>query len=171
MLASAAAGGVSGASAFEINRLKAELADGEHRRQKLLEAESEIGRLRSELTQKDQLAQKLAEAQEELNRLRPGQRAASPKAPAPVAVETPVPAPAAAQAKAGKYPLEDIYGIGPAFAKRLNKAGIKTFDDLAKLSPKELRELLELEKWQRFDGKAWITEAKRVVEARKKEAQ
>ena len=135
--------------------------------------ESEIGRLQSELAQKDQLAKKLAESQEELNRLRLplGPPAVALKAPAPAALETPAAAPAAARPRAGKYLLEDIHGIGPAFGKRLNEAGIKTFEDLANLTPKKLRELLDMEKWQKIEGKAWIDEAKRVVAARKKEAQ
>ena len=52
----------------------------------------------------------------------------------------------------------------------MNKAGVKSFADLAKLTPKKLRELLELQKWQKIEAQEWITEAKRVVEARKKEA-
>src|SRR5215203_4890619 len=38
--------------------------------------------------------------------------------------------------------LEVLKGIGPASVKRLNKAGVFTFDDLALLQPEELRAIL-----------------------------
>jgi predicted flap endonuclease-1-like 5' DNA nuclease len=38
--------------------------------------------------------------------------------------------------------LDVLKGIGPASVKRLNKAGVHTFDDLARLAPEELRNIL-----------------------------
>lgn len=42
----------------------------------------------------------------------------------------------------GSENLQAIKGIGPAFAKRLNDAGITTFEQLSRLKPKELDEIL-----------------------------
>ena len=42
----------------------------------------------------------------------------------------------------GKENLQAIKGIGPAFAKRLNEAGITTFERLSRLKPSELEEIL-----------------------------
>ncbi|MBL7811510.1 MAG: 50S ribosomal protein L17 [Bacteroidetes bacterium] len=57
--------------------------------------------------------------------------------------------------------LEDINGIGPAFAQRLNALGIHTFADLAALTEEKIAELEQQdsmtspEEWQN-----WISEAK-----------
>ena len=44
--------------------------------------------------------------------------------------------------RAGKDNLQAIKGIGPAFAKRLNEAGIHTFEQLSKLTPGDLEVIL-----------------------------
>ena len=44
--------------------------------------------------------------------------------------------------KTQKEILEVLKGIGPASVKRLNRAGVHTFDDLARLKPEELRNIL-----------------------------
>jgi len=44
--------------------------------------------------------------------------------------------------KTKKEILEVLKGIGPASVKRLNRAGVHTFDDLARLKPEELRSIL-----------------------------
>src|SRR5262245_59169729 len=44
--------------------------------------------------------------------------------------------------KTKKEILEVLKGIGPASVKRLNKAGVHTFDDLARLTPEQLRSIL-----------------------------
>ena len=43
---------------------------------------------------------------------------------------------------AGNDNLQAIKGIGPAFAKRLNDAGITTFEQLSKLTSQELEDIL-----------------------------
>ncbi|HJR78555.1 MAG TPA: hypothetical protein VJ821_00700 [Anaerolineales bacterium] len=43
---------------------------------------------------------------------------------------------------AGNDNLQIIKGIGPAFSKRLNDAGITTFEQLAKLTPQEMEDIL-----------------------------
>jgi predicted flap endonuclease-1-like 5' DNA nuclease len=44
--------------------------------------------------------------------------------------------------EAGNDNLQAIKGIGPAFSKRLNEAGINTFEQLSNLTPQELEETL-----------------------------
>jgi predicted flap endonuclease-1-like 5' DNA nuclease len=44
--------------------------------------------------------------------------------------------------RAGQDNFQAIYGIGPAFSKRLQEACIHTFEQLAKLTPGELEEIL-----------------------------
>lgn len=64
--------------------------------------------------------------------------------------------------KTKKEILEVLKGIGPASVKRLNKAGVFTFDDLALLSPEELRNILG-----NVLKRAAITENQVIAEAKK----
>lgn len=59
----------------------------------------------------------------------------------------------------GEDKLTDIVGIGPAYAKRLNKEGIHTFKALAKLKPAQLQKLINPAKWQTLDFENWIEQA------------
>ncbi|HEX9839870.1 MAG TPA: DUF4332 domain-containing protein [Anaerolineales bacterium] len=54
--------------------------------------------------------------------------------------------------KEGKDNLQAIKGIGPVFSQRLNEAGITTFEQLARLKPKELEKILG-ELYRRFFSK------------------
>ena len=54
--------------------------------------------------------------------------------------------------RSGKDNLQTIIGIGPVFSRRLNDAGIYTFEHLSKLTPKELEEILG-ELYRRFFSK------------------
>lgn len=63
----------------------------------------------------------------------------------------------------GKNQLRLIRGIGPAYARRLNEAGIHTLNDLARQSPERLREIVELKKWQAVEPKEWIDEAQALA--------
>lgn len=56
--------------------------------------------------------------------------------------------------------LEELDGIGPAFARRLKAAGYVSFADLAKATPDQLRQALKLQKWQQVHTDGWITQAK-----------
>src|SRR5688572_16128363 len=61
--------------------------------------------------------------------------------------------------------LEVLKGIGPASVKRLNKAGVFTFDDLALLKPEELRAILgNVLKRAAISENQVITEAKKFAE-------
>lgn len=42
----------------------------------------------------------------------------------------------------GQDNLQAINGIGPVFAKRLNEAGIHTFEQLSQLTPKKMEKIL-----------------------------
>ncbi len=44
--------------------------------------------------------------------------------------------------KAGRDNLEAIKGIGPVFARRLREAGIHTFEQLSRLTPEQLGDIL-----------------------------
>ena len=47
-----------------------------------------------------------------------------------------------ARDRGGKDNLQAIKGIGPAFARRLNEAGVHTFEQLSKCSPEDLEAIL-----------------------------
>jgi predicted flap endonuclease-1-like 5' DNA nuclease len=64
--------------------------------------------------------------------------------------------------KTKKEILEVLKGIGPASVKRLNRAGVHTFDDLAQLKPEELRNILG-----NMLRRAGITESQVIAEAEK----
>jgi small subunit ribosomal protein S1 len=70
-----------------------------------------------------------------------------------------------------KDDLKAIIGVGPAFEKRLNALGIKTYADLIALSDENIAKLEEsdsmtsLEEWHR-----WMAEAKTLASAEPKEA-
>lgn len=55
--------------------------------------------------------------------------------------------------------LTKISGIGPAFARRLNESGIFTYDQLAELSPEQVREMVHLSELQ-GDPEEWIRQAR-----------
>lgn len=42
----------------------------------------------------------------------------------------------------GNHNLQAIKGIGPTFSKRLNEAGVHTFERLSQLTPQEMEEIL-----------------------------
>ena len=58
--------------------------------------------------------------------------------------------------------LEVLKGIGPASVRRLNQAGVHTFDDLANLTPEQLRGILG-----NVLKRAAITEMEVIAEARR----
>ena len=76
--------------------------------------------------------------------------------------EQALPVTKAIRPKTKKEILEVLKGIGPASVKRLNKAGVFTFDDLALLRPEELRSILG-----NVLKRAAITENQVIEEAKK----
>jgi predicted flap endonuclease-1-like 5' DNA nuclease len=76
---------------------------------------------------------------------------------------TPIPAPVIIRST--KDNLQDIHGIGPVFSKRLNEAGIHTFEQLAQLTPKDMEETLGTLFKRFFSGENTIlTQAKEFAE-------
>ncbi|MDH3605010.1 MAG: helix-hairpin-helix domain-containing protein, partial [Candidatus Tectomicrobia bacterium] len=57
--------------------------------------------------------------------------------------------------------LEDITGIGPAYASRLNEAGIMTFAALAEFTPEQIREILNS---PTIDAESWIAQARELAD-------
>ena len=57
--------------------------------------------------------------------------------------------------------LEAISGIGPATARRLNDAGIYTYEQLGNLSPGQLQEISGANRW---DPNDWIKQANELVD-------
>ena len=55
--------------------------------------------------------------------------------------------------------LTAIRGIGQVYQNRLRDAGIATYRQLSEADPGELRQLLDLQSWQRADMKSWIRQA------------
>ena len=61
---------------------------------------------------------------------------------------------------ARRDPLIDINGIGPAYERRLVEAGVNTFEELAALTPEQIRAIIKPERWQEIHAEAWIAEAR-----------
>jgi hypothetical protein len=59
---------------------------------------------------------------------------------------------------AGADDLTAINGIGPTFAKRLQEAGITTYQALAKLTEEQIKEITRVAEWQ-ADPHEWIAAA------------
>jgi len=76
--------------------------------------------------------------------------------------EQAMPVTKAIRPKTKKEILEVLKGIGPASVRRLNKAGVFTFEDLALLKPEELRSILG-----NVLKRAAITENQVIEEAKK----
>jgi predicted flap endonuclease-1-like 5' DNA nuclease len=63
----------------------------------------------------------------------------------------------------GKQDLTLVRGIGPAYARRLHEANIKTLTDLAQAEPAYLRQVVQLKAWQNAEPEEWIAEAKELA--------
>lgn len=74
----------------------------------------------------------------------------------------PVPREQAPAAETPADPLQEIRGIGDVFARRLRAAGIRTFADLAALTPDEARALAQAQPWQ-ADPADWIEQAQALA--------
>ena len=60
--------------------------------------------------------------------------------------------------------LEAISGIGPAYARRLNEAGILTYTDLASLTPERLNQIISPGRSRTFSASDWITQARKLAD-------
>jgi predicted flap endonuclease-1-like 5' DNA nuclease len=61
--------------------------------------------------------------------------------------------------------LQDIDGIGPVFAQKLNEAGITTFVALGESSVARLTEIIKPQEWQSLDFDSWIRQARAFAQA------
>lgn len=59
--------------------------------------------------------------------------------------------------------LTIIRGIGPAYARRLNEAGVTSLIDLAKMTPDRVGEIVGVQNWQSRNVQAWIDEAQSLI--------
>lgn len=74
------------------------------------------------------------------------------------------PAPAEVNQPPETDKLEDIKGIGPVFARRLNEAGIYTFADLANLTPAQIRDIVAAdERTFAIEPEDWIRQARELA--------
>jgi predicted flap endonuclease-1-like 5' DNA nuclease len=62
--------------------------------------------------------------------------------------------------------LQDIKGIGPVFAARLNKAGVHDFQDLAKLNKNQLREIVGTKIEKLVDKEGILRQARQLAKKR-----
>lgn len=65
----------------------------------------------------------------------------------------------------GKSQLQIVNGIGPAYARRLQEAGISTLADLAQQEPAQVAEIVKLKPWQNAAPQNWIAEARQLTSA------
>lgn len=68
------------------------------------------------------------------------------------------------QPAAQRDPLIDIDGIGPVYERKLFDAGVYTFEDLAALTPEQVREIIAPQRWQEIDPASWIAEARQLAQ-------
>ena len=73
-------------------------------------------------------------------------------------------------AKLKKDDLKLISGIGPVIAKKLNEAGITTFEQMAKLKPNQLEDILGEMVKRLSDEAALIAQAKELARKKKSKA-
>jgi len=55
--------------------------------------------------------------------------------------------------------LTRIRGVGPIYQRKLRNMGINSFKQLAQADPAQIREMLEIKKWQRVDIEGWVEQA------------
>jgi predicted flap endonuclease-1-like 5' DNA nuclease len=68
-----------------------------------------------------------------------------------------------AEVRRGRESVLNVNGIGPAYERRLNTAGIFTCAQLAELTPERVREIIAPKKWQKIDAEAWIAQARQFA--------
>jgi predicted flap endonuclease-1-like 5' DNA nuclease len=63
--------------------------------------------------------------------------------------------------------LEIIQGIGPVIVRRLNRAGINTFQALSQLSARQLKEVIGPPAARSIDAESVIAQAKKLAGERR----
>lgn len=59
--------------------------------------------------------------------------------------------------------LEAIKGIGPVFARRLNAAGINTYQQLVDTPPEKIRAIVDAKPWQAVEPEEWVAQARELT--------
>lgn len=59
--------------------------------------------------------------------------------------------------------LQEILGIGPTYARRLQEAGIRTYADLARQTPDHVREITGISLRRTAEAAEWIADARRLA--------
>ena len=67
--------------------------------------------------------------------------------------------------------LEAVKGIGPAYSRKLDEAGIRTLEQLVRTTPEQVRAILDVPRWRRVDAEGWIAQARELAAARHEERQ
>ncbi len=94
------------------------------------------------------------------------EEASTSEAPVPEAPVPEAPTETVSQAApARRDPLEKINGIGPVYKRRLYEAGVYTFQQLAALSPEQIREIIQPKSWQKIEPESWIQQARELAAA------
>jgi len=76
------------------------------------------------------------------------------------------PAQPAAKPKQKAVPADDleiINGIGPVFARKLKRGGVRTFKQLAEAAPDQLAAIIKASEWRTPDYASWIKQAKHLA--------
>ena len=63
-------------------------------------------------------------------------------------------------------PLQEINGIGAVYEKRLNDAGIFTFQQLIESSVQQIHEIISPKDWQVIDSEDWLAQAREILKTR-----
>jgi predicted flap endonuclease-1-like 5' DNA nuclease len=96
-----------------------------------------------------------------------GPAAPSPASPSVLHLESLGSVSKAAEAPRGQDQLEEIRGIGPVFATRLKAAGIRTFAELAALTPERIVEIVTPDNTAEnnlIDPQDWIRQAHNLAQ-------
>ena len=88
--------------------------------------------------------------------------------PQPDQRPAPVAAPKPARRTAAKDDLKKIKGIGPVMEKKLNAAGVSTFEQFSRLTTQELQNILGISKRVVQSADNLITQARKLAQAKSK---
>jgi predicted flap endonuclease-1-like 5' DNA nuclease len=86
----------------------------------------------------------------------------------PVSQPEPRPAPAATRTPSRKDDLKKIKGIGPVMEKKLNAAGVNTFEQFARLTAQELQNVLGISKRVVQSTDNLLSQAKKMAQQKSK---
>jgi large subunit ribosomal protein L21 len=91
---------------------------------------------------------------------------ATQRTPLPQPDQRPVPAPTPrrAQRASRKDDLKNIKGIGPILEKKLNAAGVNTYEQFSRLTTTEIQNILGLSKRAVQNADNLITQAKKLAQ-------